>query len=118
MAPRPPHASLAARSGERPNPAPEPLLDAQEVARRLGVSRWFVYDHWRELGGVRLGDTARAPLRFAPERVAEVRAAGLPSRMHPDPAEPAPERSAPPRRRRRSGTAPALLPIRGPEVPR
>ena len=42
-------------------------LDAQEVARRLGVSREWVYEHAQELGATRLGSGRRPRLRF-PER--------------------------------------------------
>jgi predicted DNA-binding transcriptional regulator AlpA len=42
-------------------------LDALEVARRLGVSREWVYEHAEELGAARLGSGRRPRLRF-PER--------------------------------------------------
>jgi hypothetical protein len=42
-------------------------LDALEVARRLGVSREWVYEHAEELGATRLGSGRRPRLRF-PER--------------------------------------------------
>lgn len=44
--------------------APDRLLDAAEVAGRLGVDRSYVYDHAAELGGRRLGDGPKARLRF------------------------------------------------------
>jgi hypothetical protein len=40
------------------------LVSAVELARRLGVSRAYVYAHSRELGGVQLGSGRRARLRF------------------------------------------------------
>jgi hypothetical protein len=39
-------------------------LDAQEVARRLGVSRDWVYEHADELGASRMGSGPRPRLRF------------------------------------------------------
>jgi predicted DNA-binding transcriptional regulator AlpA len=44
--------------------AAQPWLDAQEVARRLGVSREWVYEHADELGGARIGRGPRPRLRF------------------------------------------------------
>jgi predicted DNA-binding transcriptional regulator AlpA len=73
-------------------------LDALEVARRLGVSREWVYEHAAELGATRLGSGRRPRLRFPeralgrpaaePARVAQP--ASVPSRaaglipIHPD----------------------------------
>jgi predicted DNA-binding transcriptional regulator AlpA len=42
-------------------------LDAQEVARRLGVSREWVYEHAEELGASRIGTGPRPRLRFPPQ---------------------------------------------------
>jgi hypothetical protein len=47
------------------------LIDATEVAKRYGVTRYYVYAHAAELGAVRMGDGPRARLRFDPARVAE-----------------------------------------------
>ena len=47
----------------------EGLIDAAEVARRLGVSRGTVYEKADELGAVRLGEGPRARLRFDPKRI-------------------------------------------------
>lgn len=83
--------------------APAPvLLDPKEVARRLGVSRDYVYEHCDELGVIRLGDGPRARLRFDPRRVAAYEAAGPPA--------PPPRRA--PRPRRHTDRA-DLLPIAG-----
>jgi hypothetical protein len=46
------------------------LVDAAEIARRLGVRESWVYAHADELGVIRLGDGERARLRFDLERVA------------------------------------------------
>lgn len=63
-------------------------LDALEVARRLGVSREWVYEHAEELGATRLGSGRRPRLRF-PERSL----AGPPAASAPQPA-PVPARTA------------------------
>jgi hypothetical protein len=44
--------------------APARLLDAEELARHLGVTRWWVYQHADELGAIRIGGGPRARLRF------------------------------------------------------
>jgi hypothetical protein len=46
------------------------LVDATDVARRLGVRESWVYAHADELGAIRLGDGEKARLRFDLERVA------------------------------------------------
>jgi hypothetical protein len=48
---------------------PMPWLDAQEVARQLGVSRDWVYEHANELGASRVGAGPRPRLRFPPDVV-------------------------------------------------
>jgi transposase-like protein len=40
------------------------LLTVGEVAERFGVARSTVYAHWREWGGYKLGNGAKAPIRF------------------------------------------------------
>lgn len=87
------------------------LVDAGELARRLGVERSWVYSHGIELGAVKLGDGPKARLRFDPEiatrvlrRVGEVPAADPPARSG--------ERAVRPRRSRRPEVS--LLPVRGP----
>lgn len=42
-------------------------LDANEVARRLGVSRDWVYEHAAELGASKIGSGSRPRLRFPPQ---------------------------------------------------
>ena len=67
-------------------------LTVGEVAERFGVARSTVYAHWREWGGYKLGDSAKAPIRFE--------GAGLPmssTAKQPPDTQPAPQR----RRRRR-----------------
>lgn len=72
-------------------------LTVAQVARRLGVARSTVYAHWREWGGYKLGNGAKAPIRFdvgvlpAARVLPEARAAGR--------AKPLPRRSRSRRRR-------------------
>jgi len=73
------------------------LVDAQAVADALGCSRDLVYARARELGGVRIGDSARPRWRFD---LAVARAAWQP--VTP------PTRS---RRRRASANGRELLPV-------
>lgn len=51
---------------ERPAPV-HPLahlIDATELARRLGIARSTVYANARRYGAIRLGDSRNSPLRF------------------------------------------------------
>lgn len=59
-------ADLVAERLERNGSAQDPLVDAKELARRLGVTRSFVYEHARDLGAIRLGAGSRARVRFDP----------------------------------------------------
>lgn len=45
-------------------------IDAAEVARRLNVSRDYVYEHANDLDAVRIGSGPRARLRFEAAKVA------------------------------------------------
>ena len=85
----------------RATPAPERrLVDAQTVAAALGISRDTVYEHAAELGGVKVGDGSRPRWRFDLDRALST---------WRTPSEPA---RATPRRRRRTTSAPNLLPVR------
>jgi predicted DNA-binding transcriptional regulator AlpA len=75
-------------------------LDAQEVARHLGVSREWVYEHVGELGASRIGNGPRPRLRFPPQILDFLD--GKPASVH------APTRSAEP-----LGKANGLIPIHG-----
>lgn len=92
-----------------------PLLDAADVARRLGRSRAWVYRNADELGAVRLGEGERPRLGFPPAKVGAFLDACSSSMR----TERSAERSAEPRRRRRpaagNGQGADLLPIRGEE---
>jgi hypothetical protein len=86
------------------------LVDAAELARRLGIERSWVYTHAIELGAVKLGSGAKSRLRFDPQvaaralrRVGEGPAADPPARSG--------ERAGQPRGERRSEVP--LLPING-----
>jgi hypothetical protein len=82
------------------------MIDAGEAARRLGVSRDFVYTHRIELGGVKIGEGPKARLRFDPAVIAE--------RLASD--EPKSEPAKPTRRMaRREAASVELLPIAGRE---
>jgi hypothetical protein len=48
------------------------LVDAAELARRLGIERSWVYAHAIELGAVKLGKGTKPRLRFDPEIAARV----------------------------------------------
>lgn len=43
---------------------PAELIDARELARRLGMARSTVYANARRYGAIRLGDSRNSPLRF------------------------------------------------------
>jgi hypothetical protein len=55
--------------GERP--ATFALVDARELASRLGVSVNYVYEHAGQLGAIRLGNGRKARLRFDVEQARE-----------------------------------------------
>jgi len=60
----------AARLGGLMPEQSEPLVDAAEIARLHGKTRWWVYEHAGELGAVRLGSGPRPRLGLSPARVA------------------------------------------------
>ena len=85
------------------------LVDAAELARRLGIERSWVYTHAIELGAVKLGSGRKPRLRFDPQVAARVL-----RRTGEGPAADPPARSGERARRprRSEGQAP-LLPIKG-----
>jgi hypothetical protein len=87
------------------------LLDAAEVARKLGVTRDAVYRQADRLGVIRIGDGPKARLRFDAKKVAAALDAYSTGR-EPSAPNPRPPRS---RRRQTSNIGPAspLLPVRG-----
>jgi hypothetical protein len=82
------------------------LIDAAELARRLGMDRSWVYSHAAKLGAVKLGEGPRARLRFDPQLASKAlkRVGELP------PTSPRRERSL---RSRPSRSTTTLLPIKG-----
>jgi hypothetical protein len=82
------------------------LLDAATLAERLGVSREFVYDHAKELGGEQLGNGPRGRWRFPAPNTSR-RSTGSEGTARPDPR----AKPSPPRRRKASSTE--LLAVRG-----
>ena len=93
-------------------PVREPLIDAAELARRLGVARSTIYDRATELGAIRFGCGPRPRLRFDPRTVE----AAIAPRGQSSNQGQADRRMPPCARRRRSakrGGDTTLLPIRG-----
>ena len=83
------------------------LIDAAELARRLGMERDWVYANASELGAVRMGTGSKPRLRFDPQ-VAVDRMPSIGADERDSPRRPTHRR----RRERRAGSAP-LLPIKG-----
>jgi len=91
------------------------LLDASQLARRLGLTRAWVYEHANELGAITLGDGPRPRLRFDPDIAAEA----LQARRRPKPARlPASDTPRPGRPRRRPPSTVPLLPVHEPRTRR
>jgi transposase len=89
------------------------LIDAQEVARRTGRTREWVYDHQGELGAIRLGSGPKPRLGFDPARVL-----ALMERVDDPTPLTTPPVAKPRRRRQRAGrtaTGAELLRVRGHE---
>jgi hypothetical protein len=85
------------------------LVDAAELARRLGIERSWVYTHAIELGAVKLGSGRKPRLRFDPQAAARAlhKIGGGPTA---DPPARSGERA---RRPRRPEGQVRLLPIKG-----
>ena len=90
---------------ERRSLSGEGLVDAGGLARHLGVTRAWVYQHADELGAVRIGSGPRARLRFDVQGAKDALGAGdgLPSSFPRGTKTRMPDRTA-------GGSAP-LLPI-------
>jgi hypothetical protein len=83
-----------------------PLVTVDEAARALRVKPNYLYQRVRELGGIRLGDGPKAPIRFPAAVLADrITVAG-------SAAEPRPEPRSRKRSRRTGGSHPELLPVR------
>jgi hypothetical protein len=59
-------ADLLAIKLARVRPASPPMLTVEDICATLQVSRAWVYENARRLGGFKLGPGERAPLRFDP----------------------------------------------------
>jgi hypothetical protein len=94
---------------------PVELLDSAQLARRLGCSRQFVYDHAFELGGVKLGSRWAFEWPAAWQRVSEKDRSLSERSEHPE----TPVTTGQSRRRckRPAGTQIPLLPVKGSESP-
>jgi hypothetical protein len=68
---------VQAAAGTATAPGVHALVDASTVARSLGVSRQWVYEHRDELGAQRLGDGSRPRLRFDLDQARKVFACSL-----------------------------------------
>jgi hypothetical protein len=80
--------ALGGEGGERAagsDDGKEPkMISAEEVSRRWGVGRRWVYNHADRLGATRMGDGRRPRLRFDPAEVAERLGAPRPRGGGPD----------------------------------
>lgn len=106
-------AHVAAMLGAEPMSAVPRAVDAATLARRLGVTRGFVYEHADELGGARLGDGPRARLRFDLDRALQAWNARSTSEESQQSQSPASTGSTPARRSVRIGRRATGLPEPG-----
>lgn len=94
--------------------APRDLMDAGQLAKHLGLTRAWVYEHAQQLGAIPVGDGPRPRLRFD----AQAAMKALNARQHRDEAvatkTDGPHRGRP-RRRPASSTVP-LLPVHEPRT--
>src|ERR1700731_2784567 len=88
---------LLATAGSPAPPSERTMLDPKALAKRLGVSAGYVYEHAVELGGVKIGTGPKARWRFDPGRASEAIRASTPG--------PSPSPPSPPRRRSRQQPA-------------
>jgi hypothetical protein len=87
------------------------LIDAAEVARRLGVTRDWVYENADRLGVVRLGGGRKPRLRFQPGEVEMAACSQGRKTLNGELAAKQAKRRSP--LRSHTGTEVELLPIRG-----
>lgn len=96
---------------------PTGLVDAATLARVLGISRATVYANASKLGAMRLGDVGedkRPRLRFDVDTARAAMTSGTSSRQPESPQSPTASGKPRGRRRGRTGTSVALLPIEPP----
>jgi hypothetical protein len=96
----------------RDMPASGSLVDAAAVAKALGVSRDFIYDHAAELGGERIGNGRRGRLRFDLTVALTAWTARSTSKESRRQKTPVPTGNSGGHRRQRMGSDTGLLPIR------
>lgn len=92
---------------------PRDLMDAGQLAKHLGLTRAWVYEHAAQLGAIQLGNGPRPRLRFDPQTATQA----LNSRQRhnePEPAKTGP-RPGRPRQRRAPASVP-LLPVHEPRT--
>lgn len=106
-------AQLLHERGETdPQSTPPRLLDASQLARHLGVTRTWVYEHAHHLGAIRLGTGTKARLRF--DLHTATTAINSPREHQPRDTTPAVETPRRGRPRRRPQPTVPLLPIHEP----
>ncbi len=92
---------------------PPELMDAEQLAKRFGLTREWVYENAALLGAIPLSDGPRPRLRFDPE----VAAQALKTRRRRNEPVPVSEQPRPrPTRRRRTPSTVPLLPIHEPRT--
>ncbi len=96
------------------SPAARDLMDAGQLARHLGLTRAWVYEHAQQLGAIQLGDGPRPRLRFDPQ-IAMQALDERRRRSEPQPALADGPRPGRPRRRHAPASVP-LLPIHEPRT--
>jgi hypothetical protein len=104
--------NLPLPTDEDPSRSPD-LIDAEELARRLGVTRAWVYENAGKLGAIPLNDGPRPRLRFNLDTATQAFQAR--QRRNEPTAPPETRRPGPTRRRRPPSTVP-LLPIHEPRT--
>jgi len=96
---------------DRPT-ASRDLMDAGQLAKHLGLTRAWVYEHAQDLGAIQVGNGPRPRLRFDPALAREA------LRAHRHRSGPASTPARPPGRPRRRPTATSvpLLPVHEPRT--
>ncbi|MGH2904135.1 MAG: hypothetical protein ACRDK7_11215 [Solirubrobacteraceae bacterium] len=94
------------------HPTGDQLLTAWQLAKRLGLTRAWVYEHANELGAIPIGDGPKPRLRFDPE-VAKQALQARNRRREPEPMQTKGPRPGRPRRHPAASTVP-LLPVHEP----
>ena len=94
---------------------PRDLVDAGQLAKHLGLTRAWIYEHAQDLGAIQVGNGPRPRLRFDPALAREA----LRARRHrSDQSEPTKALAHPPGRPRRRSTTTSvpLLPVHEPRT--